>query len=993
MLTLNDGRSELWQWDTGRKLTVDADCSQVHFSNKVFGRSIDVDVLDGVAIIPDVLLQTDKDLFAWAFVGTPENGYTKISKVFKVNRRNKPSDYVFTPPEQTTLGEILERLDDLESIQDPDAIKNAVDDYLANNPIMVKETDPTVPEWAKQPTPPDVKIPDKLPNPHSITFTGAVDASYDGSNPVEIKIPDSGGNADCVGVEPADGDIPQVYLTGVDGADAPITKTEVDFKLHYVSKTEEFTAFCTLKLQGDSSASTAYKKKNYTVKMFSDATHETKLKKEFRDWGFSTNKYILKANWIDATHARQMVAYDIWSKIVKTREGYADSVEATLPNQGTSDGFPVIVYINDTYYGIYNWILPKSDALFGVDEDDANQFVIYGQTNTDGVFRKTANNFRALWSGTDVDNWEIEVGTNSNIVKTAVNNFTNFVMTATDEEFYANLDNYCNVKSLIDGYLFDYYLCGIDALAQNMILICRDGATFTLGVWDRDSTFGLWWNGSRMVSTSYRCPEDYQEPFSLLWARLEGTFYNELKARKAELRADGAPLSFANIVGTFDNFVHNIGDDRYDENNTAYAQPSKGIATKKQFREFVRDRLAYVDSCVDNFGTVIKCADISLTESSVEITEGNHTLTAVLVPSATTQEIEWVSNDESILTVKDGVITPVAIGSATVTATCGQYSATCAVTVASIEEVPCTGITLSATELTFDGEGTQTLTATVTPDGCTDAITWESDNTSVATVDDGVVTAIANGSATITAKCGEYSASCTVAVSGIDSSEEIVDSEIDYTLNALAGVQWLENTSINSSTGELKTAEGEYATDEKCALQAGAVYSVNNGSGGTYPGFAFFDSNDSFRYYIENINVGFVASRSMKILAKVYAGTNSVTPENLTVTPVDNRTTASEYKKITLSDYNWSLNNNNQMECVIESVPVYTSANISFDVLYTHKVIAIYHRKDCDVFYHHVYNGNTYLVYVGTKTEDEFTAWLTEKKPYIEFNPHLNTDL
>lgn len=177
MLTLNDGRSELWQWDTGRKLTVDADCSQVHFSNKIFGRSIDVDVVDGVAIIPDVLLQTDKDLFAWAFVGTAENGYTKISKVFKVNRRNKPSDYVFTPPEQTTLGEILERLDDLESIQDPDAIKNAVEDYLEKNPVeapvqsvngktgtveliaedvgaISNETDPTVPAWAKQPTKP-----------------------------------------------------------------------------------------------------------------------------------------------------------------------------------------------------------------------------------------------------------------------------------------------------------------------------------------------------------------------------------------------------------------------------------------------------------------------------------------------------------------------------------------------------------------------------------------------------------------------------------------------------------------------------------------------------------------------------------------------------------------------------------------------------------------------------------------------------------------------
>lgn len=114
MLTLNDGRSELWQWDTGRKLTVDVDCSQVHFSNKVFGRSVDVNVVDGVATIPDILLQTDRDLIAWAFVGRVENGYTKISKVFKVNRRNRPADYVFTPPEQTTLGEVLERIENLE---------------------------------------------------------------------------------------------------------------------------------------------------------------------------------------------------------------------------------------------------------------------------------------------------------------------------------------------------------------------------------------------------------------------------------------------------------------------------------------------------------------------------------------------------------------------------------------------------------------------------------------------------------------------------------------------------------------------------------------------------------------------------------------------------------------------------------------------------------------------------------------------------------------
>ena len=126
MLTLNDGRDELWQWDTGRTLAVDADCSQVHFSNKVFGRSIDVDVADGIAIIPDILLQTDKDLNVWAFVGTAENGYTKISKTFKVNRRNKPADYVFTSADQMTLQAIQSQIGDLSDLT-TEAKENLVD--------------------------------------------------------------------------------------------------------------------------------------------------------------------------------------------------------------------------------------------------------------------------------------------------------------------------------------------------------------------------------------------------------------------------------------------------------------------------------------------------------------------------------------------------------------------------------------------------------------------------------------------------------------------------------------------------------------------------------------------------------------------------------------------------------------------------------------------------------------------------------------------------
>lgn len=105
MLKLKDGRDELFQWDTNRILIVDDECSELHFSNQSSGRSIDVEVVNGEAKIPDEFLQTIKPLKVWCFYGTAEDGYTKSEHTFKISSRNKPADYVFTPTEQLTLEE------------------------------------------------------------------------------------------------------------------------------------------------------------------------------------------------------------------------------------------------------------------------------------------------------------------------------------------------------------------------------------------------------------------------------------------------------------------------------------------------------------------------------------------------------------------------------------------------------------------------------------------------------------------------------------------------------------------------------------------------------------------------------------------------------------------------------------------------------------------------------------------------------------------------
>lgn len=111
-----DGRGALWQWDTGRKVKItDGDgVKQIHYQNKCFGRSIDVDVgTDGTAIIPDELLQDWHTLTAYAYVTDDTGAYTMVQQDFVVHKRAKPAGYVYTPTDQMTLQTIQAQIGDL----------------------------------------------------------------------------------------------------------------------------------------------------------------------------------------------------------------------------------------------------------------------------------------------------------------------------------------------------------------------------------------------------------------------------------------------------------------------------------------------------------------------------------------------------------------------------------------------------------------------------------------------------------------------------------------------------------------------------------------------------------------------------------------------------------------------------------------------------------------------------------------------------------------
>ena len=163
----------------------------------------------------------------------------------------------------------------------------------------------------------------------------------------------------------------------------------------------------------------------------------------------------------------------------------------------------------------------------------------------------------------------------------------------------------------------------------------------------------------------------------------------------------------------------------------------------------------------------VSATGVTLSQTELPLAKGTTaTLTATVVPfDATNQKVTWNSNNTAVATVENGTVAALSVGNATITVTTedGNHTATCEVTVT----VPVTGVTLSQTELSLVKGATAPLTATVVPSDATNQkVRWSSNNTSVATVENGTVTAVSGGNATITVTTeeGNHTARCEVTV-------------------------------------------------------------------------------------------------------------------------------------------------------------------------------------------------------------------------------------
>ena len=208
----------------------------------------------------------------------------------------------------------------------------------------------------------------------------------------------------------------------------------------------------------------------------------------------------------------------------------------------------------------------------------------------------------------------------------------------------------------------------------------------------------------------------------------------------------------------------------YDNNNMPVNAENAVAKTEEEFRDgsvaallgsaFVKGKDGYPVFPVPATNIVLNKTALAMKIGGEEV------LMATLSPDNATDDVTWHSDAPDICEVStDGRVTAKAAGHAIITATAGGVSTSCNVTVA----VPVTSLSLDKDTLRLAVGASNTLTASVLPEDATDkAIIWTSSDPAVATVDEnGVVKAIAKGTATITATAADdrdVEAACTVTV-------------------------------------------------------------------------------------------------------------------------------------------------------------------------------------------------------------------------------------
>ncbi len=360
-------------------------------------------------------------------------------------------------------------------------------------------------------------------------------------------------------------------------------------RISYESDTLSFSdKYSTIAIQGNTSL--IYKKKNFKIKMFNDELMTDKYKVVMKDGWLSTNNYHLKANFVDPSQARNLVC------VQTIKSAWKEPLPVECP--AVVDGFPIKIYNNDTYLGLYTLNTKQDDKMFGIDKLNSNHRALRCEINDAG----SSCSFRKLANENEIE-WEDRVD-DTNKDRTHLNTLIQWVMDCKNNptKFKDECNQHFNINYLLDYYIWVYFIAGVDSLAKNMTLVTYDSNIWYCIPYDMDGTLGNNWDGwVDMVSSSLACPSGYECKDSLLWELVASAFDTEIKARYAELRQ--THICENGIIKNFKDFTNDIDDLRFDDavpngvvNNTTYDLNRNYNKNYSATKAWIMERITYCDT-------------------------------------------------------------------------------------------------------------------------------------------------------------------------------------------------------------------------------------------------------------------------------------------------------------------------------------------------------------------------------------------------------------
>lgn len=340
---------------------------------------------------------------------------------------------------------------------------------------------------------------------------------------------------------------------------------------------QRFNAYAKIKIQGSSSIN--YVKKNYTIKLYKDKDLDEVFKFDF-GWG-KQNKYCLKANWVDKTHARNIVSANLAADVQKKYKLFTNT-----PHYGTIDGKPIEIYLNNEFLGLYTLNIPKDAWMFNMDERNENHIVLAANNHAPGNLFTGEANYEA---------WDVEVGEKNQETLNKLNRVVDFVRFSSDEEFRNNIYEYFNLDSLLNYYVLMQFGQFNDNVSKNMLMVTYDGKIWYTSLYDLDTTWGTQWNGLELFKyEELSCPNE-----SALWQRVENAFPNELADRYFELRKD--ILTPEKIKERFKQFTCTIPNKSFEKESARWNNiPGYDL---NQINDFLNVRVPLVDDYFTNLYT------------------------------------------------------------------------------------------------------------------------------------------------------------------------------------------------------------------------------------------------------------------------------------------------------------------------------------------------------------------------------------------------------